>query len=287
MTDSHQQKARSVRFWFRLLLITVLFFVIIPAVLLQLLLNNLVFYPDSKLIITPDRVGLSYQDVRFKTADGLELHGWYVEPYPPGEPLAYVLFFHGNAGNISHFLDKIEGLSRHGLAVLAIDYRGFGLSQGRPSEKGAYLDAEAAYKHLLARPGVSPDDVVIYGYSLGGAVGTELAMHSPARALVLESTFTSIRDMSSEKMPFIPRFLVRPIFETQKKIGQLKIPALFVHGLQDDVVPASMGRRLHEAHPGPKDIMLIPGAGHHDVDLIGGEAFYSKLLDFIRQSSTQ
>ncbi|MFH1138808.1 MAG: alpha/beta hydrolase [Pseudomonadota bacterium] len=245
--------------------------------------NRLIFYPERALLSRPSDLGLEYDDLYFEAADGVRLHAWYIEPPARGAaPLGYVLFLHGNAGNISHFLDKTAGLAGLGLGVLSVDYRGFGLSGGKPSEAGVYLDSRAAFEALTNRPGATPDKTIIFGYSLGGAAAAQLALEVGARAVIFESTFTSIRDMAVAVFPFLPRFLVSPLFETSAKIGRISTPALFIHGDRDETVPVAMGRRLHELHPGPKRIMIIPGAGHTDVHLVGGDLYLQKIREFIQ-----
>ena len=257
-------------------------------ILFRFLENHLIFYPDPILAATPDRIGLNHEEVYFTTSDKIQLHGWFMPPFPPGtEPSAYMLFLHGNAGNISHRLDNLAGLVRCGLAVFIFDYRGFGRSQGRPSEAGTYLDARAAYQYLLSRPGVMPGNTVVFGRSLGGAVAVDLALDSPARALILESTFTSVRDMVKSIFPFIPRCLVSRMYESADKIGRITMPALFIHGQRDDLSPFELGRRLYEAHPGPKDFFSIPGAGHNDTFIVAGSAYYRRLADFIRHPAAK
>lgn len=250
-------------------------------VLLHFFENRLIFYPDPVLDASPDQRGLAYEDVEIRTSDGVGIHGWFIHHGPEYDaPLAYLLFFHGNAGNISHRLDNLEGLAQYGFSVLIIDYRGYGRSEGRPSEQGTYRDAAAAYEYLLSRPGVTPDRVVIFGRSLGGAVAVELALNAPARALILESTFTSVRDMARVHFALLPPFLVSRKYDSVSKIGRVSTPTLFIHGELDDLAPIALGRRLFLEHPGPKSFYAIPRAGHNDTFLIGREAYYQRLADF-------
>ncbi len=249
----------------------------------SLLENHLLYYPDKYFAATPDQAGLEYEEVWFETSDGLRLHGWFLPPASnPEKTAACLLFLHGNAGNISHRLDNIKGLVGHGLAVFIFDYRGYGLSRGRPSEKGTYEDARAAYRHLLTRPGISPENVVIFGRSLGGAVAVDLAGHFPARALILESSFTSFREVARVHFPFVPSFLLSRKYESERKMASVRTPALFVHGRLDSIVPFDMGRRLFAAHPGPKEFYSIDRAGHNDTFIVGEEQYYQRLLDFIQ-----
>ena len=254
-----------------------------PLVLFGLFQNMLIFHPDARLLATPDHLGLAWEDLWITTEDGLRLNAWYLPAQPSSAPpLAQVLFLHGNSGNISHFLDKTAGLARQGLAVLSLDYRGYGLSQGRPSETGTYADARAAYHYLANRPGVAATDIVVFGYSLGGAVAVNLVLNEPVRALILESTFTSIRDMGRVVVPLLPSFVVSPSYKTLARMPGIQQPTLFIHGERDEVVPVDMGRRLYAAHPGPKQLLLVPQAGHTDVDSVGGPDYYRHIIDFIK-----
>ena len=280
--QEHTRTRAPLRFHRVLMLIIIL--LVLSFSLFRLLQNRLIYYPDHDLILTPDHLGLTYEEIYFSASDGVALHGWYIPAKdPPTDNQVFVLFLHGNAGNISHFLAKVSGLSAHGLNVFCFDYRGFGKSAGSPNEQGTYLDAEAAWQTLLDRTEASPEQVVIYGYSLGGAVAVNLALSRPANPLILESTFTSIRDMARDKAPFLPGFLVKPVYESLNKISQIDNPTLFIHGRNDRVVPASMSLDLFKAHPGPKEIFLVPEADHTDVDLIGGKEFYDRILAFINK----
>jgi uncharacterized protein len=266
-----------------IVILLVLLLLAAPLMFFRLFENQLIFHPEHRLMNTPDRLDLDYEEVRVRTEDGLDLHAWYLPAQPASSPpLAQVLFLHGNSGNISHFLDKTAGLARRGLSVLSLDYRGYGHSQGRPSEQGTYADARAAYRYLVNRPEVSPEDLVVFGYSLGGAVAVNLVLEEPVRALILESTFTSIRDMGRTVVPFLPSFVISPVYESLARMPEVRPPTLFIHGEQDEVVPVDMGRRLFAAHPGPKQLLLIPKAGHTDVDLVGGQDYYQRIIDFIQ-----
>ena len=156
--------------------------------------SRLVFFPDRRMAGTPADIGLGYEDVFITAADGVTLHGWFV----PGEGRQTVLFFHGNAGNISHRLDSIRIFHSLGLAVMAVDYRGYGRSEGRMSEQGSYRDAEAAYRYLIEDRCIDPESIVFFGRSMGSAVAIELATRFRPAALIAESCFTSLRDVGAE-----------------------------------------------------------------------------------------
>jgi fermentation-respiration switch protein FrsA (DUF1100 family) len=162
-----------------------------------------------------------------------------------------------------------------------LDYRGYGKSEGSPDEAGTYADARAAHGWLVAR-GVSPERLVLFGESLGSGVATQLATEVKARALVLESPFTSVPDMARAVYPFLPLWpLVRTRYDTVSKVGKLRMPLLVLHGERDEVVPFAQGRRVFEAAPGPKRFFAIPGAGHNDTYLVGGDAYWRALADFM------
>lgn len=220
-----------------------------------------VFFPTRSLGATPATIGLDYEDVTVETSDGVALAGWYV---PAQDSEQFVLFFHGNAGNISHRLESIAQFHRLGLNVFIIDYRGYGQSQGRISEAGTYLDAEAAWDYLVKTRGVEPAQIIIFGRSLGGAVAAYLARQHPPKMLILESTFTSVPDMGARQFPFLPvRRLARIQYNTAERLPDIPVPVLIVHSPDDRVIPFSHGQRLFEVAPEPKTFLQIRG-GHNE-----------------------
>ena len=233
--------------------------------------NALLFFPTRALDATPALARLPYEDLELATSDGERLHGWWIPAARP-PAVAHVLFFHGNGGNISHRLPHARALTDAGLDVLLFDYRGYGRSTGSPDEKGTYRDARAAREALLARPGVEPAAVVYLGESLGGAVAVELAVEHPPAALVLQSSFTSLRAMARLHYPVVPAVAVPDAYPTIDRIARVACPVLVVHGDRDDIVPAGHGRALFAAARGPKRLEIVPGAGHNDLlDVAGGE----------------
>jgi fermentation-respiration switch protein FrsA (DUF1100 family) len=219
---------------------------------------------------------LEFEDAWFEAADGTRLHGWYV---PHANPRAFVLFCHGNAGNVTDRVDKLFALNhRVGVSVLVFDYRGYGRSQGVPGEKGVLADARAARTWLAKRAGISEKQVVVMGESLGGAVAVDLAAEGGARALVLESTFTSLPDVAAYHYPWLPaRLLMDTQFNSLKKIAAYQGPLLQSHGDADTIVPYACGRRLFEAANQPKEFFTLPRRNHND--LPPGE-YYDKLRQF-------
>ncbi len=229
--------------------------------------GSFIFFPTRDMIATPAMVGLAYDEVRFETEDGVMLAGWFI----PNERTAdVVLFFHGNAGNISYRLESIEQFHRLGLSVFIIDYRGYGQSGGKISEPGSYLDAEAAWRYLVEERGVEPEQIIIFGRSLGGAIATWLAERYSPRALILESTFTSVPDMGARQFPFLPvKLLARIRYNTENRLPQVSTPILIIHSPNDEIIPYSHGRRLFEVAPKPKEFLQISG-GHNEGFIISG-----------------
>ncbi|WP_306359574.1 alpha/beta hydrolase [Nocardia sp. CC227C] len=227
-------------------------------------LNLLTFMPQQRRIeLTPDVYGTDYEELRPRTGDGETIDAWWVPAR--GEPVAHILFAHGNAGNIGDRSPILALLSRAGFDVLIFDYRGYGRSTGRPSEQGTYLDARAARTALLERPGVDPNRIVYLGKSLGGAVLLELATGYPPAALVLISTFTGLRDAAAAVYPILPKIFVPDAYPSLRRIRNLRAPVLIMHGDNDELLPLWMGERLYAAAPEPKKFVVFPGAGHNEV----------------------
>jgi fermentation-respiration switch protein FrsA (DUF1100 family) len=202
------------------------------------------------------------EDAWFSADDGTKLHGWYVE-HP--RPRAVILFCHGNAGNITYLASMLNGLQRgHGVSVLAFDYRGYGRSAGRPSERGILEDARAARRWLARRARVAEEDIVLMGQSLGGAVAIDLAADG-ARGLVVASTFSSFPDVAQSHVSLPVKALTTIDLNSLEKIRQYPGPVLISHGDADEIVPYDQGRALYEAAPGPKTFIRIPGARHNDL----------------------
>lgn len=226
--------------------------------------DTFIFFPTRELVMTPQSVGLPYDEVYFTAADGTRLHGWFV-PGQPGAPV--ILFFHGNAGNISHRVDNLRLFNRHlGVAVFIIDYRGYGNSAGKISEEGTYADARAALDWLHDN-GWKNDRIIYFGRSLGAAVATQLAVESQPAGLVLESPFTSVEAMGRRHNPilyFLLGWLLQSSYDTLARIDQIGTPLLLFHGTRDTIVPPKMSEQLFARAGKPKTRHLIQGAGHND-----------------------
>ncbi len=222
----------------------------------------------------------SREEVEFEAEDGVRLHGWYAaaNENPSG---VVVLFFHGNAGNITHRHDNIELLAEAGADVFIVSYRGYGRSEGRPSEEGLYRDAEAAYRELTERRGIPPERIVVFGRSLGSAVAADLSARREVAGVILEAPFASAADMAREMLPILPvQRVIRSRFESIRKLDRIEAPLLIIHGENDTVVPFEHGERLYETASEPKEFYPIPGAGHNDTYQVAGEEYFARLRSF-------
>jgi len=229
------------------------------------------------------------EDVWMETADGVRIHGWYCTPRQNsgGQILQLptsmtLLWFHGNAGNISGRYEIVRKLMVEKVAVFIIDYRGYGRSEGSPSEQGLYKDAMAAWNYLTSERKVAAGNIVIFGDSLGGAVAIDLAAKVEAAGLIVQSSFTSISDMAAQLMPVFPRFILRTKMDSINKIGRVRAPKLFIHSPADEMVPYTLGRRLFEAAEEPKQFYEVKGASHNETDAVGGRAYYEAIGNFVR-----
>ena len=241
---------------------------------------HLVYYPQvgRNLIATPSDEGLTYETVRLNTADGERLHGWFV---PAPDAKGTVLFFHGNAGNISHRIGYLTMFYRLGYNSFILDYRGYGQSSGTPSEQGTYRDATAAWEYITGEKGIVPSSVVLFGESLGGAVASWLAVQESPGLLVLASAFTSVPDMGAKLYPYLPvRLLSRFEYNTLDHLKDVTCPVFVAHSREDEIVPFEHGQALYEAAPSPKQFLELQG-GHNDGFIYMREEWANALGEFI------
>jgi uncharacterized protein len=234
--------------------------------------------PSRQLVATPADIGLGYEALRIATADGEELDAWFV---PARRERAVLLFFHGNAGNISHRLDSLQIFHRLGLSVLIFDYRGYGLSTGRPSEAGTHEDARAAWRHLVDERGVPAGRILLFGRSLGGAVATRLATEHRPGALIIESTFRSVPELAGEIYWFLPaRWLARIHYPVEEWIREVDAPVLVIHSREDEIIPFRHGEALFAAAAGPKELLELRG-GHNTGFLLSGSRYLQGIAEFL------
>ncbi len=247
--------------------------------------DKLIFFPHRKLWTTPAERGMAWEDVRFKAADGTQLHGWCVPGEgrgPEGRTKATILFCHGNGGNISHRLDSLAIFRRLGLSTFIFDYRGFGESEGKPSERGVYSDVEGAWNWLTKEKGVPPEQIVLFGRSLGGAVAAYAAGKFSPGGLILESTFTSLASIGQGHYFFLPvRLIVGNAFNTLERLERIACPLLVAASPEDEVVPGRHGALLFEAAREPKWFLPLQG-DHNRGFLTTGQAYVDGLDEFFR-----
>lgn len=241
----------------------------------------LLYFPARALVAEP---AVPFADLDVETEDGERLHGWWV-PATAGPRLGHVLLLHGNAGNIGDRVPHVELLAGAGFDVLAFDYRGYGRSTGRPGEHGTYLDARAALEVMRRQDGVDPARVIYLGESLGGAIALELALASPPAGLVLQSTFTSIRDMARLHYPFIPRAAVPDAYPSLRLVQRLRAPLLVLHGDRDEIVPLMDGQALFDVAPQPKALHVLRGVAHNDVLALAGREWADVIARWAAQQA--
>jgi uncharacterized protein len=236
--------------------------------------NGVFFYPDRAQVLSPDQLGLKYEDVYFTAHDGTRLHAWFLPAQ--GRAQGTILFLHGNAQNISTHIMSVHWLPARGFSVFLPDYRGYGASQGEPTDAGVQQDVDAAMRTLLARRDVDPDRIVVFGQSLGGSIAIYNVAHSPyrnhIRGLAVESAFASYRGIAREKLAdfwltwplqYPLSWLISDMYSPAKAVAQISpIPLLIIHGDADPIVPVADGRRLFALAREPKQLWIVPGGGH-------------------------
>ena len=246
--------------------------------ILTVLQPHLLYFPHRSLTVTPSAIGLAYEAVSFQAADGVTLSGWFV---PSERARGVLLFCHGNAGNMSHRLDSLQILHRLGLSTFIFDYRGYGQSEGTPTEQGTYLDAEAAWTYLVHTRQVAPTELIVFGRSLGGAIAAWLAHTHPPRALIIESTFSSLPELAAELYPYLPvKLLLRFDYNTVAYLRQVQRPVLIVHSREDEIIPVQHGQRLFAAASQPKTFLELYGT-HNEGFLTSGSRYETGLESFL------
>ena len=243
---------------------------------------NLLYFPDMptrQIQATPEAAGLDFDPVTLTTSDNEQLHAWFVPADPERGTL---LFFHGNAGNISHRLDSIRQFRALGLSVLIFDYRGFGQSSGKPTEKGTYRDADAAWQYLVGQRNISPEHIILFGRSLGASIAAELATRQAAAGVMLESAFTSVPDVAATLYPWLPvRWMSRYQYNTRELLADIHSPVLIIHSRDDEIIPFTNGEQLFAAANAPKQFLELRG-GHNDGFLVSGDSYVRGIDVFIK-----
>ncbi len=238
------------------------------------------FYPTKEIEFFPQAAGLTYEDVFFKTSDNLEINAWFV----PAKDVRYtILFSHGNAGNISHRLEKLKFFHDLGCNVFIFDYRGYGKSKGKPYEQGFYRDIQGAYNYLLSR-GVKSEQIIGYGESIGGAVIIDLASQNKVKGIIIDSSISNAKDMVKIIYPLLPYWIFSSRWDSLKKIKSITIPKLIIHSINDEIVPYKLGRKLFENAAEPKEFLPIHG-GHNSCFFESEAILKEKVADFLKRIS--
>ncbi len=262
------------------------------CLLLRLGQTRLIFHPSPIVKSTPADYGLPYEEVWLTVPNG-KIHGWWLPASKVEAPV--LLYLHGNGSNNGDTVGHALRFFRLGFSVLLIDYRGYGYSgfgekdktqhNSFPDEAKVYEDAEAAWRYLIQDKAIKPQNLFIYGHSLGGAIGIEIAVRHPEMAgLIVEGTFTSMKKMADiigYGRWFPLQLLLTQKFDSIKKIASLQVPILLIHGTEDEVVPTFMSQELYNAAPSTKKLYLVSGAGHNDVARVGGETYLKIISHFV------
>ena len=262
-------------------LLPLLIGVAIGLILIPLFENKFIFKPSKypKGNWQYNLISLGIRDCTFITSDGVKLNAWFL---PVRNARSTVLICHGNGGNLSYFYSYLNQLAQLRVNTFVFDYRGYGKSEGEPTEAGVYLDVIATYQFLIRQPEVDSTKIIVQGISLGSAIAVELATRISCRALILESAPTSVEDVAKSR--FLPIYLfIKSKFDSITKIKTLKLPILFIHGTDDHLVPISYGRKLFASASEPKWFYEVPNAGHNDLHEVGGKAYLQKLDEFISE----
>jgi pimeloyl-ACP methyl ester carboxylesterase len=252
----------------------------LALLMLSRLIDRVIFQPTPGVDLRPEDLGVDGEEVFLPAEDGVKIHAFFL-PHPDASRA--LLFLHGNAGNASHRLPNAAQLLQLRTHVLLLDYRGYGRSEGTPSEDGVYADARAGLAHLIQDRGFPESRIVVFGRSLGSAVAVDLARDRPLAGLILESTFPSAADVARQLLGSPVAALVRGRFQSDLKIGRVRCPLLFLHGDRDEIIDFRLGRRLFEMAPGPKAFETIRGAGHNDTTLVGGPPYFARIGRFLEQ----
>lgn len=253
------------------------FIIIAVCLSIRYIERHSIFFPEKEIAGSPADYGLNFEEVFFERPGRVLLNAWFI---PAGEKNDTVILCHGNAGNISHRIEKALILHRLGLNVFLFEYSGYGKSQGFPSEANFYKDSIAAYRYLTDVKKISPGKIILYGESIGGAVAIDLALKARVKALITEETFSSIADMAGISMPFLPAFLLSSRFDAAAKIGRVKAAKLIIHSPDDEIVPFEQGKKLFDAAPEPKSFLKIRGT-HNSAFMESEDIFRRGLQDFL------
>ncbi len=239
------------------------------------------FFPVKMIEFYPSDLEIPHEEVRLKTDDGLNLHGWF---FPGKKPDRTLLYLHGNAGNIGDRLDKIQFLRRLGANIFIFDYRGYGGSEGTPSIDGVLQDTDTAFRFLTQTKKIPNEQIILFGESLGGALAVDLAHRETLAGVILESTFTTLREMAGAVYAFVPSLMVPDALRSLQLIRHIRAPLLIIHGEKDEIVPFEMAERLFQAAPHPKRLYKVVEGHHNDVYLAGKLEYLKAIEKFLSET---
>lgn len=247
--------------------------------LVNMMITSMIFFPVREFSARPEDFNLTAEDMWCETEDGVRLHGWF---FKAKESSFYLLFFHGNADNISIRLPKAEQWVKRGVSVLLVDYRGYGKSEGSiKTGDDLTMDARAALKWLQEKKDYAPSKIILYGESIGAVPAIDLATEEKFKAIILEAPFTSLKELAKRHYGLAPDFLLKDfLMDNTSKISRLKSPLFILHGTEDEIVPFEMGKQLFEKAPAPKQFLAIEHAHHNDISVVGGKDFFEQPFRF-------
>lgn len=246
------------------------------AVILYLAQDRLIFQPTHTLASVPTAIGLDYEDIFLQTTDNQRLHAWYVAAE---DAKGVVLFLHGNAGNVSHRLASLQIFNRLDMSTLIIDYRGYGDSEGTPSEQGTYKDAETAWNYLTLERGIDAGRIIIFGRSLGGAVAAWLGARVEPAGIIMESAFVSLASLAKQYYPYMPvDLLLHSRYPTRDYMAAINAPTLLIHSREDELIPFQHAQQLQQAGNDHVELQAIQG-GHNDGFVLTGDQY----IEIVRQ----
>jgi len=248
--------------------------------IINAMLASMIFFPDKAFYQTPEEYGFDWEDVYLQTSDEVKIHGWYLTA--PNQKGA-IIFYHGNAGNISYRLFKSKGWIDRGISVFLVDYRGFGKSEGKI--KGAQdllRDGQAALDWTVQTKDLPLSKIILYGESIGSFPALKLGSDNKVGAVILEAAATSLHDLARLHYPFVPKVILNDFaMPNDEQIKDLKAPLFILHGTRDEICPYKMGQALYELAPEPKEMFSIEGGMHNDLPMVGGEDFIEKPYRFV------
>jgi fermentation-respiration switch protein FrsA (DUF1100 family) len=247
--------------------------------------HSQVYHPGRSFDANGTELGRPFEQVQFKSGDGVDLHGWFY-PATTNSPNAKIglVYCHGNAGNISHRLDTCKALLQTGMAVFLFDYRGYGKSSGRPSEEGTYLDAQAACAWMRQK-GFASSNLIAYGESLGGGIATEVILREKLGGLVLQGTFTSVPDLGAELFPWLPvRWISRIKYDTLSKLPKVTVPVVVLHSRADEIIGYHHSEKNFAAINAPK--LFTELRGDHNTPLEDRKAFIEAINNLLALMAT-